>query len=88
MINSHSDPLFSAFSLQITKKRRVIARAQCKNIKNECPKPTCDEPVLMPGKCCKVCPGETMSKSSGGSGQHSSMSPRASATQSPPLAAR
>ncbi|XP_075238029.1 chordin short gastrulation [Lycorma delicatula] len=40
------------------KKRRVIGKVHCRNIKNECPKPTCDEPVLPPGKCCKVCPGD------------------------------
>lgn len=44
---------------QVTKRRRIVARVQCRNIKNECPKPACDEPIQKPGKCCKVCPGET-----------------------------
>ncbi|XP_012251449.2 dorsal-ventral patterning protein Sog [Athalia rosae] len=44
--------------IPVQKKRRIVARVQCKNIKNECPKPTCEEPVLLPGRCCKSCPGE------------------------------
>uniref|UniRef100_A0A182TUQ0 VWFC domain-containing protein n=1 Tax=Anopheles melas TaxID=34690 RepID=A0A182TUQ0_9DIPT len=40
------------------KKRRVVGRVQCRNIKNECPKPTCDDPILLPGRCCKTCPGD------------------------------
>lgn len=55
------------FSLQVTKRRRIVARVQCRNIKNECPKLDCDEPVQLPGKCCKVCPGKT-------NGKHSSLS--------------
>jgi len=46
------------FCFQVQKKRRIIARVQCRNIKNECPKLTCDEPVLLPGRCCKSCPGD------------------------------
>ncbi|XP_043484580.1 dorsal-ventral patterning protein Sog isoform X2 [Leptopilina heterotoma] len=42
----------------IQKKKRIIARVQCRNIKNECPKLTCDEPVLLPGRCCKSCPND------------------------------
>ncbi|CRK91207.1 CLUMA_CG004890, isoform A [Clunio marinus] len=45
----------------VQKKRRIVARVQCRNIKNECAKPTCDEPILLPGKCCKTCPGDTHS---------------------------
>ncbi|KAL0268044.1 UNVERIFIED_CONTAM: hypothetical protein PYX00_010127 [Menopon gallinae] len=40
------------------KKRRIVAKVQCRNIKHDCPKPTCDEPVLLPGRCCKICPGD------------------------------
>ena len=40
---------------QVQKKRRIAGRTLCRNIKNECPKPNCDEPVLLPGRCCKVC---------------------------------
>lgn len=47
---------------QVQKKRRIVARVQCRNIKNECPKPTCDEPILLPGRCCKTCPGDSYSK--------------------------
>lgn len=44
--------------VQVQKKRRIIGRVQCRNIKNDCPKPNCEEPILLPGKCCKSCPGE------------------------------
>ncbi|XP_077508917.1 chordin short gastrulation isoform X2 [Amblyomma americanum] len=42
----------------VHRKKRVVARVRCENIKNDCPKPTCDEPVLLPERCCKTCPGE------------------------------
>ncbi|KAJ6637065.1 Dorsal-ventral patterning protein Sog [Pseudolycoriella hygida] len=42
----------------VTKRRRIVARVQCRNIKNECPKAMCDEPIQLPGRCCKVCPGD------------------------------
>lgn len=42
----------------VPKKRRIVARVQCRNIKNECPPANCDDPVLLPGRCCKTCPGE------------------------------
>ncbi|CAH0554512.1 unnamed protein product [Brassicogethes aeneus] len=40
----------------LQRKRRIVARVQCRNIKNECPEVTCDDPVLKPGSCCKICP--------------------------------
>lgn len=40
------------------KNHRTSTRVKCKNIKHDCPKPDCDEPVLLPGRCCKTCPGE------------------------------
>ncbi|EDV92181.1 GH24183 [Drosophila grimshawi] len=42
----------------IPKKRRIVARVQCRNIKNECPPAKCDDPISLPGKCCKTCPGD------------------------------
>ncbi|KAM8721053.1 hypothetical protein ACLKA7_006999 [Drosophila subpalustris] len=42
----------------IPKKRRLVARVQCRNIKNECPPAKCDDPISLPGKCCKTCPGD------------------------------
>ncbi|XP_055613083.1 dorsal-ventral patterning protein Sog [Uranotaenia lowii] len=45
----------------VQKKRRIVARVQCRNIKHECPKPTCEEPILLPGRCCKSCPGDFQS---------------------------
>ncbi|XP_026327487.1 dorsal-ventral patterning protein Sog [Hyposmocoma kahamanoa] len=47
--------------MPVQKKRRVVAKVHCRNIKNECPEPSCDNPVLMPGRCCKMCPGDTSS---------------------------
>lgn len=48
--------------LPVQKKRRIVAKVQCRNIKHECPKPTCDEPVLLPGRCCKLCPSDLSGK--------------------------
>ncbi|XP_030377931.1 dorsal-ventral patterning protein Sog [Scaptodrosophila lebanonensis] len=42
----------------IPRKRRIVARVQCRNIKNECPPAKCDDPISLPGKCCKTCPGD------------------------------
>ncbi|XP_017771665.1 PREDICTED: dorsal-ventral patterning protein Sog [Nicrophorus vespilloides] len=44
------------------RKRRIVARVQCRSIKNECPEPSCEEPVLLPGNCCKSCPGDNYSE--------------------------
>ena len=52
--------------MAVQKKRRIAGRTLCRNIKNECPKPTCDEPVLLPGRCCKVCLDHGGSSSSTG----------------------
>ncbi|XP_066589838.1 dorsal-ventral patterning protein Sog [Prorops nasuta] len=44
--------------IPVQKKRRIVARVQCRNIKNECPKLSCEDPVLLPGRCCKSCRGD------------------------------
>lgn len=44
--------------IPVQRKRRIMSRVRCKNIKNDCPKPTCEDPVLHPQRCCKSCPGE------------------------------
>ncbi|NP_001310761.1 dorsal-ventral patterning protein Sog-like precursor [Parasteatoda tepidariorum] len=44
--------------IPVQRKRRIMSKVRCKNIKNDCPKPTCDDPVLLPQRCCKTCPGE------------------------------
>ncbi|CAL1275329.1 unnamed protein product [Larinioides sclopetarius] len=44
--------------IPVQRKRRILSRVRCKNIKNDCPKPSCDDPVLLPQRCCKTCPGE------------------------------
>ncbi|XP_049823300.1 dorsal-ventral patterning protein Sog isoform X3 [Aethina tumida] len=40
----------------ISRKKRIVARVKCRNIKNECPEVNCDNPVQKPGQCCKMCP--------------------------------
>ncbi|XP_037782803.1 dorsal-ventral patterning protein Sog-like [Penaeus monodon] len=40
----------------VQKKRRTVAKVQCRNVKDECPKATCRDPVILPGACCKTCP--------------------------------
>lgn len=40
---------------------RVVAKVHCRNFKNDCPKPTCNNPVLLPERCCKSCPGGSYS---------------------------
>ncbi|XP_070206601.1 chordin-like [Littorina saxatilis] len=44
--------------LTIEKKGIIQPRGKvkCKNIKDDCPKPQCDTPVLLPDRCCKICP--------------------------------
>nr|BAE87097.1 Short gastrulation [Pholcus phalangioides] len=44
--------------LPVQRKKRIMSRVRCKNIRNDCPKPTCDDPVLLPQRCCKTCVGE------------------------------
>ncbi len=51
---------FFFFTLQVQRKRRIKAKTKCKNIKDECPKPNCPNPVLLPGQCCKLCPGQSI----------------------------
>ncbi|XP_073445323.1 chordin [Dendrobates tinctorius] len=31
-------------------------KISCKSIKNQCPTPTCANPIEIPGQCCRVCP--------------------------------
>ncbi|XP_051966675.1 chordin-like isoform X2 [Xyrauchen texanus] len=35
---------------------KVFGKVSCRNMKQDCPEPTCDDPVLLPGQCCKTCP--------------------------------
>ncbi|XP_069192318.1 dorsal-ventral patterning protein Sog isoform X2 [Procambarus clarkii] len=44
----------------VQRKRRMVARVRCRNIKTECPKVTCLDPVLLPGACCKTCVTEML----------------------------
>ncbi|XP_042225564.1 dorsal-ventral patterning protein Sog-like isoform X1 [Homarus americanus] len=44
----------------VQKKRRVVARVRCRNVKTECPKVTCRDPVILPGQCCKTCASEEL----------------------------
>ncbi|KAK9877068.1 hypothetical protein WA026_016094 [Henosepilachna vigintioctopunctata] len=45
--------------VQLQRKRRIVAKVQCRSIQNECPEITCTNPVLHKGRCCKICPGNT-----------------------------
>uniref|UniRef100_A0A4W5PHH9 Chordin n=1 Tax=Hucho hucho TaxID=62062 RepID=A0A4W5PHH9_9TELE len=38
------------------RKSKVLGKVSCKNVKQDCPEPSCDDPVLLPGQCCKTCP--------------------------------
>ncbi|CAG7818918.1 unnamed protein product [Allacma fusca] len=40
----------------VQRKRRVVGRIKCRNVKGDCPKLDCDDAISMPGKCCKTCP--------------------------------
>uniref|UniRef100_A0A667ZP86 Chordin n=1 Tax=Myripristis murdjan TaxID=586833 RepID=A0A667ZP86_9TELE len=41
---------------QKSRRGKVFGKVNCKNIKQDCPELDCDEPVLLPGHCCKTCP--------------------------------
>uniref|UniRef100_A0A3Q3L9V9 Chordin n=1 Tax=Mastacembelus armatus TaxID=205130 RepID=A0A3Q3L9V9_9TELE len=41
---------------QKNRRGKVFGKVNCKNIKQDCPDPDCDEPILLPGHCCKTCP--------------------------------
>ncbi|KFD73218.1 hypothetical protein M514_08047 [Trichuris suis] len=43
--------------ITVQKKRRIVGRVTCKNFVKLCPKLKCADPVLLPGRCCKTCPG-------------------------------
>ncbi|XP_066975982.1 dorsal-ventral patterning protein Sog-like isoform X2 [Macrobrachium rosenbergii] len=45
--------------IPVPKKRRVVAKVKCRNIKNECPKLECTNAVVLPGACCKTCVAST-----------------------------
>ncbi|TKS81442.1 Chordin Protein chordino [Collichthys lucidus] len=38
------------------RRGKVFGKVNCKNIKQDCPDLDCDDPVLLPGHCCKTCP--------------------------------
>ncbi|KAK2881723.1 hypothetical protein Q8A67_018991 [Cirrhinus molitorella] len=41
---------------QRSRRGKVFGKVSCRNMKQDCPEPTCDDPVLLPGHCCKTCP--------------------------------
>uniref|UniRef100_A0A8C4RV84 Chordin n=1 Tax=Erpetoichthys calabaricus TaxID=27687 RepID=A0A8C4RV84_ERPCA len=43
---------------QKNRRGKVSGIVTCKNIKQDCPEPSCDDPVLQPGQCCRSCPKE------------------------------
>ncbi|XP_068441938.1 chordin [Clinocottus analis] len=38
------------------RRGKVFGKVNCKNVKQDCPDPDCEEPVLLPGHCCRTCP--------------------------------
>uniref|UniRef100_A0A673YCI2 Chordin n=1 Tax=Salmo trutta TaxID=8032 RepID=A0A673YCI2_SALTR len=48
------------------RKGKVLGKVSCKNIKQDCPEPSCDDPVLLPGQCCKTCPKAKRREERGG----------------------
>uniref|UniRef100_A0A673NM08 Chordin n=1 Tax=Sinocyclocheilus rhinocerous TaxID=307959 RepID=A0A673NM08_9TELE len=40
----------------LSRRGKVFGKVSCRNMKQDCPDPTCDDPVLLPGHCCKTCP--------------------------------
>lgn len=40
---------------QKSRRGKVFGKVNCKNIKQDCPNLDCDDPVLLPGHCCKTC---------------------------------
>uniref|UniRef100_H2ZTV0 Chordin n=1 Tax=Latimeria chalumnae TaxID=7897 RepID=H2ZTV0_LATCH len=41
---------------QRNRRGKTFGKVSCKNIKHDCPEPTCSDPILLPGHCCKTCP--------------------------------
>ncbi|XP_051963635.1 chordin-like [Xyrauchen texanus] len=41
---------------QRSRRGKVFGKVSCRNMKQDCPELTCDDPVLLPGQCCKSCP--------------------------------
>lgn len=40
---------------QKSRRGKVFGRVNCKNIKQDCPNLDCDDPILLPGHCCRTC---------------------------------
>uniref|UniRef100_A0A8C1QHF2 Chordin n=1 Tax=Cyprinus carpio TaxID=7962 RepID=A0A8C1QHF2_CYPCA len=41
---------------QRSRRGKMFGKVSCRNMKQDCPDPSCDDPVLLPGHCCKTCP--------------------------------
>ncbi|XP_056297650.1 chordin isoform X1 [Pseudoliparis swirei] len=39
-----------------SRRGKVLGKVNCKNVKQDCPVLDCEEPVLLPGHCCRTCP--------------------------------
>ncbi|XP_012818431.1 chordin isoform X2 [Xenopus tropicalis] len=39
-----------------SRRGKPSGKVSCKNIKHDCPSPSCSNPVLLSGHCCKTCP--------------------------------
>uniref|UniRef100_A0A8C9X7T1 Chordin n=1 Tax=Sander lucioperca TaxID=283035 RepID=A0A8C9X7T1_SANLU len=40
---------------QKSRRGKVLGKVNCKNIKQDCPDLECEDPILLPGHCCKTC---------------------------------
>ncbi|XP_034722598.1 chordin [Etheostoma cragini] len=40
---------------QKSRRGKVLGKVNCKNIKQDCPDLDCEDPILLPGHCCKTC---------------------------------
>lgn len=49
-------PFPSVVWQQKGRRGKVFGKVNCKNIKQDCPQPECDSPILLPGHCCRTCP--------------------------------
>uniref|UniRef100_A0A914VUM1 Chordin n=1 Tax=Plectus sambesii TaxID=2011161 RepID=A0A914VUM1_9BILA len=51
-------PCFKCTCLPMRQNGRAAGRVSCKNFEDQCPEPTCDNPVTAADQCCKLCPDQ------------------------------
>ncbi|XP_029111576.1 chordin isoform X4 [Scleropages formosus] len=40
---------------QRSRKGKLLGKVSCRNTKQDCPEPSCTNPVSLPGRCCRTC---------------------------------